>query len=141
VDQFEVQFQTIAELPSVANRTNHSSRIPSDKGIRGNVPGNYRTRRDDRVLTYRYATDDGYTGCDPHVFLNHDGLSDGGGTALRRLKWMGRCDDAHIRPDHHIVRDVEAAKIIESAVLIPAFYRELSGCDRHAAFVIFSSYR
>lgn len=31
---------------------------------------------------------------------------------------MARCDDAHVRPDHHIVCDVEAAKVIESAVLI-----------------------
>jgi hypothetical protein len=31
---------------------------------------------------------------------------------------MARRDDAHVRPDHHIVRDVEPAKVIESAVLI-----------------------
>ncbi|WP_246677644.1 hypothetical protein [Mesorhizobium sp. B2-3-12] len=31
---------------------------------------------------------------------------------------MARRDDAHIWPDHHIVGDVEAADIIESAVLI-----------------------
>jgi hypothetical protein len=31
---------------------------------------------------------------------------------------MARRDDAHARPDHHIVRDVEAAKVIESAVQI-----------------------
>jgi hypothetical protein len=31
---------------------------------------------------------------------------------------MARRDDAHVRPDHHIVRDVEAVKVIESAVLI-----------------------
>ena len=31
---------------------------------------------------------------------------------------MARRDDAQVRPDHHIVRDVEAAKVVESAVLI-----------------------
>jgi hypothetical protein len=31
---------------------------------------------------------------------------------------MARRDDAHVRPDHHIVRDVEPAKVIESAVLV-----------------------
>ena len=31
---------------------------------------------------------------------------------------MARGDDAHIRPDHHIIGDVEAAKVIERAVLI-----------------------
>jgi hypothetical protein len=60
----------------------------------------------------------GRAGCDPHAFLNHDGLSDCGGGSLRGFKWMGRRDDAHVRPDHHIVCDVEAAKVMESAVLI-----------------------
>jgi hypothetical protein len=31
---------------------------------------------------------------------------------------MARRDDAHVRPDHHIVGNVETAKIIKSAVLI-----------------------
>jgi hypothetical protein len=31
---------------------------------------------------------------------------------------MARCDDAHVRPDHHIVRDIETAEVIEGAVLI-----------------------
>ena len=31
---------------------------------------------------------------------------------------MTRRDQAHVRPDHHIVRDVEAAEVIERAVLI-----------------------
>jgi hypothetical protein len=118
VSQFRVPVSTIAEVPSVANRTNHSRRLSSDKSVRGNVLGDYRTRRDDRVLAYCYATDDGRTGCDPYVSLNHDGLSDCGGASLRRFKGMARRDDAHVRPDHHIVRDVEAAKVIESAVLI-----------------------
>ena len=72
--------------------------------------------RDERILAYGYATDDGCAGCDPHAFLNHDGLSDCGGASLRGFKGMARRDDAHVRPDHHIVRDVEAAKVIESAV-------------------------
>ena len=37
---------------------------------------------------------------------------------VRGFKRMARRDDAHVRPDHHIVCDVEAAKVIESAVLI-----------------------
>ena len=31
---------------------------------------------------------------------------------------MARGDDTDVRPNHHIVRDVEAAKVIESTVLI-----------------------
>ena len=31
---------------------------------------------------------------------------------------MARRDDAHVRTDHHIVCDVEPAKVIEGAVLI-----------------------
>ncbi len=31
---------------------------------------------------------------------------------------MAARDDAHIRPDHHVVGNVESAKVIESAVLI-----------------------
>jgi hypothetical protein len=113
------QFRPLADVPSVvANRTNHPRRIPSDKGIRGNVLGDYRTRRDDRVLAYGYATDDGRARCEPHAFLNHDGLSDCGDASLRRFKGVARRDDAHVRPDHHIVGDVEAAQVIESAVLI-----------------------
>jgi pimeloyl-ACP methyl ester carboxylesterase len=109
----------LADVPSVvANRTNDPRRISSDKSIRGNVVGDYRPCRVDRILPYCYATDDGRAGCAPHAFLNHDGLSDCGSAALRRFKRMASRDDAHVRPDHHIVCDVEAAKVIESAVLI-----------------------
>ena len=31
---------------------------------------------------------------------------------------MTRRDDTHVRPDHHIISDIESAKIIESAILI-----------------------
>ena len=92
--------------------------FPPTRVFGGNVLGDYRARRDDRVLAYCYAADYGRAGCDPHVLLNHDGLSDCGGASLRRFKGMARRDDAHVRPDHHIVRDVEAAKVVESAVLI-----------------------
>jgi hypothetical protein len=51
-------------------------------------------------------------------YLNYDGLSDCGGSSQRGFKGMARGDDADIRPNHHIVRDVEAAKVIESTVLI-----------------------
>jgi hypothetical protein len=81
-------------------------------------PGDYRTGRDDRILAYGYATDDGRAGGNPHVFLNHDGLSDCGGASLRGFKRMARREDAHVRPDHHIVCNVEPSKVIESAVLI-----------------------
>jgi hypothetical protein len=64
------------------------------------------------------APDDDRAGCDPHAFLNHDGLSNRGGAALRRFEGMTRCDDADIRRDHHIVRNVEAAKVVKSTVLI-----------------------
>jgi hypothetical protein len=52
------------------------------------------------------------------VSLNRDGLSDRGVPAPRRLEGMARRDDADVRPNHHIVRDFEPAKVIESAVLI-----------------------
>ena len=68
--------------------------------------------------TSRVAADDGRTGCDPHVSLDHDGLSDCGGASLRGVKGMARRDDAHVWSDHYIVRDVEAAKVVERAVLI-----------------------
>src|SRR5579872_2494812 len=98
------------EVPSVANRTDDPRRISPDKGVRRNVLGDNRTRRDDRVLTHCYATNDGRAGCDPHVLLNHDGLADCGCASLRRFKGVARRDDAHVRADHHIVRDVEATK-------------------------------
>jgi hypothetical protein len=111
--------RSLADLPSiVVNRTNDSRRISSDKGIRGNIPGDDRTRSHNRVFAYRHPADNRCSGCDPDVSLNHDGLSDCGCAALRRFKGMARCDNAHVRPDHHIVRDVEPAKVIESAVLI-----------------------
>jgi hypothetical protein len=83
VGQFEVPVSTLAYVSSVANRTNDPRRISSDKSIRGNVLGDYRTCRDHRILAYRYATDDGRAGCDPHAFLNHDRRSDCGGASLR----------------------------------------------------------
>jgi hypothetical protein len=118
VGQFEVPVSTLADVRSVANRTNNSRRISSDKTIRGNILRDYRTCRDDRILAYCYATDDGRAGRDPHAFLDHYGISDCGAASLRGFKGMARRDDAHVRPDHHIVCDVEAAKVIESAVLI-----------------------
>ena len=92
--------------------------ISSNKTIRGNVLGDDRTGRDDGMLADCHATDDDGAGCDPHAFLNHDGLSNGGGASLRGFKGMARRDDADVRPDHHIVCDVEAAKVIKGAVLI-----------------------
>src|SRR5271168_2767863 len=96
---FESPLLTLADFPSVvADRTNNPRWISSDKGIRGNVLGDYRTRRDNRVLADCYATDNGRAGCDPNVSLNHDGLSDCGGVSLGRFKGMARRDDAHVRP-------------------------------------------
>jgi hypothetical protein len=107
------------EVPSIAaNRTNDPRRISSDKTLPRNVLGDYGTRRDDRILADCYAADDGRAGCDPPAFLNHDGLSDCDGASLRGFERMARRDDAHIRPDHHIVCDLAASKVIESAVLI-----------------------
>jgi hypothetical protein len=31
---------------------------------------------------------------------------------------MARRDDTHVRPDHHIVGNVEPAKVVERAILI-----------------------
>src|ERR1700688_642737 len=90
------QFRPLAIILSVANRTNNSHGISSDKGIRGNVLGDYRTRPDERVLAYCYAADDGRASSDPQAFLNHDGLSDCGGASLGRFKGMARRDDAHV---------------------------------------------
>ena len=64
------------------------------------------------ILAYCYAADDGRAGCDPDVFLDRDGLSNSG-ASLGRFEGMARRDDADVRPDHHVVRDVEAAEIIK----------------------------
>src|SRR5258708_9496090 len=61
---------------SVGDRTNDPRRIASDKGIRRNVLSDDRSRGDDRVLAYPYATDDGRPGCDPDISLNRDGPCD-----------------------------------------------------------------
>jgi hypothetical protein len=85
VGQFEVPVLGL-------NRANDPRWISSDKSIRGNVLGDYRTRRDDgMMLTDCYATGGGRTGCDPHAFLNHDGLSDCVGAPPRGFKGMARC--------------------------------------------------
>jgi hypothetical protein len=114
----EVQVVTAGISSVDADRTNDPRRVSSDKGIRGNVPGDYRARRDDRVLAYAHAADDGRGGGDPYAFLNHNGPSDGGGASLRRLEGMAGRKDVHARPNHHIVPYVEAAKVIEGAILI-----------------------
>src|ERR1700722_5773735 len=88
---------------SVADRTNHSRRIASGKGIRGNVLGDYRTCRDNRILTHGYAADDGRAGCYPDVSLNHDGLSDYGCAPLGWWDRMACRVDTHVRPDHHVI--------------------------------------
>lgn len=80
--------------------------------------GNDRTRCDDRVLAYGHAADDGRAGSDPDVSLYHDGLGDHRGASLRGLKRMARGDDVYVGPDHHVVGDVQAAKVIEGAVLV-----------------------
>ncbi len=93
--------------------------FPPSKSTRGNILGDDRTRSNNRIFTYGHPADNRCAGCDPDVSLNHDGLSRlCRGAALRRFKGMAGRDDAHVRPDHHIVRNVEAAKVIESAVLI-----------------------
>src|SRR5579859_2896399 len=108
----------LADVPLVSNRTNDPRRISTDKRIRGNVPGDDRPCRDNRILAYRDATDDGRTSRNPDVSLNHDGLRDYEGAPLRRFNGMARRDDADVRPDHHIVGNVESAKVVESAILI-----------------------
>ena len=105
-------------VPSVGNRTNDPRRVSSDKSIGGNVLGDYGTRRNNRVFAHRHSADDRCAGCDPYVSFNHDGLCDCEGAPPRRFDGMARRDDAHVRPDHHIVGNVEPAKIIKSAVLI-----------------------
>jgi hypothetical protein len=44
------------------------------------------------------------------------GFPKSGCASLRRFNGMARRDDAHVRPNHHIVRDVEAAKVIETTI-------------------------
>ena len=100
-------------VPSVGNRTNDPRRVSSDKSIGGNVLGNYGTCRNNRVFAHRHSADDRCAGCDPYVSFNHDGLCDCEGAPPRRFDGMARRDDAHVRPDHHIVGNVEPAKIIK----------------------------
>jgi hypothetical protein len=75
------------------------------------------------VFPYSHPADNRYASCDPDVSLNSDGLSNCSGAALRRFKGMARRDDAYVRSDHHIVGNVQATKVIESAVLI---YEDIS---------------
>src|ERR1700676_3879719 len=105
-------------VPSVGNRTNAPRRVSSDKSIGGNVLGDYGTCRNNRVFAHRHSADDRCAGCDPYVSFNHDGLCDREGAPPRRFDGMAGRDDAHVRPDHHILGNVEPAKIIKSAVLI-----------------------
>jgi hypothetical protein len=100
-------------VPSVGNRTNDPRRVSSDKSIGGNVPGDYGTRRNNGILAHRHSADDRCAGCDPYVSFNHDGPCDCEGAPPRRFDRMARRDDAHVRPDHHIVGNVEPAKIIK----------------------------
>src|SRR5260370_19032729 len=88
------------------------------KDLGGTFFGDYEPRRNNRVFAHRHSADDRCAGCDPYVSFNHDGLCDCEGAPARRFDGMARRDDAHVRPDHHIVGNVEPAKIIKSAVLI-----------------------
>jgi hypothetical protein len=123
----------LANVPLISNRTNNPRRISAGKSIRGNIPGDYRTRRDNGVLAHCYAADNGRAGCDSNVSLNHDGLCDYVVAPLGRFNGMAGRDDAHVRPDHHIVGNVEPAKVRESAVPIyeditPDTDINLAGC-------------
>jgi len=95
-----------------------SAGFSSDKSIRGNVLGDYRARRDDRILTHGCATDDGRAGCDPYRFSQSRWAVRLRRRAAGMVYWMACRDVPYVRPDHHIVCNVEAAKVIESAVLI-----------------------
>ena len=46
------------------------------------------------------------------------GFPNSGGASLRGLEGMAGRDDADVRPDHHIVRDIEVAQVIKSTVLV-----------------------
>jgi hypothetical protein len=107
-------------VPSVGNRTNDPRRVSSDKSIRGNVLGEYGTRRNNRVFAHRHSADDRCAGCDPNVSSNHDGLCDYEGAPPRRFDGMARRDDAHVRPDHHIVGNVEtcACRKLNPGILV-----------------------
>jgi len=108
----------VPDVSSVRNRTNDSRWVPSNKSIRGNVLGNHGTRRNNRVFAYRHSANDRCAGSDPDVSLSHDGVCDYAGAPLGWFNGVSRHDEAHVRTDHHIVGDVESAKVIESAVLI-----------------------
>ena len=48
-----------------------------------------------------------------YVPLDHDRPFRCGGPSLRGFKRMARGDDADVRPDQHVVREVEPAKVID----------------------------
>jgi hypothetical protein len=92
--------------------------MPANKSIRGSVPGDYRTRRDDRILTYCCPTDDEHAGGDTNVFSV---------TMDFPIVGARRCEGSRGRPAVMKLTfgrimtsfgDVEAAKVIESTVLI-----------------------
>src|SRR3979490_58508 len=100
-------------VSSVGNRTNDPRRVSSDKSIKRNVLGDYGTRRNNRVFAHRNSADNRCAGCDPYVSFDGDGLCDCEGAPPRRSDGMARRNDAHVRPDHHIVGHVGPAKILK----------------------------
>lgn len=106
---------------SIGNRTNALRWVPACKGVRRNVLGDYRSCRDNGVLAYGYSANNGYTGRDPDVFLNHDGVRDYAVASLRGCDRVAGRNEADVWPDHHIVGYVEPTKVIERAVLIDEY--------------------
>jgi hypothetical protein len=104
--------------PAFACESDDPRRIAADQGVGRDVPGDHRARRDDRILAHGDPADDRRAGRDPDVALDHDRLGDDAGAALGGFDRMARGDQADVRPDHHVVADVEPAQVVEGAVLV-----------------------
>jgi hypothetical protein len=80
------------------------------------------------VTTEPAATTEFFANCDtahnchpggePNVSFDLDGLRDYAITSSTRFDRMARRDQAYVRSYHHIIGDIDAAKVIHSAVLV-----------------------
>ena len=103
---------------SVVERSDDVSRGPSDKGVGGNIFGDHRPCRHNRIPTHRYTADYPRAGCNPDASLDHDGLGHNVRAPCRWHDGVARRDNARVRSNHNIITDTDPGKIVERAVLI-----------------------
>src|SRR5689334_16623944 len=96
----------------------HPSRHARHHGIRRHAPTDHRPGRDHGILTNRHALEDGRRSADPDIVADDDGRGRDSVSTLRRGHWVSRGDNGHLRTDHYIVTNDDAAHIHEVAALV-----------------------